>query len=586
MRRTSAIAAALAITLAAAALFSQPRPSGAADEDEAPLDYRFYKTRVAPLLHEQCGECHANPRKRSKVGKFFLSPAPGRRMRERFQERNFKNVLRFVEPGDPSASLLLLKAIGPRNGGVTHEGGDILGTNTPAYGAIIDWINGQKQAVEAFKPPTAETGAPDFLFFYKRIEPVLLAVCAECHAGRGKGRFKLVTHERGEEFPLEDHYANFETIMRLVKPGQPLKSRFFTKPLALDAGGIKHKGGDRIAKDSVNYENWMLFIQGESGPPLPTEGEKNIPVLTNEGLTIQAEDFEFEGGVEDAESKGAEEYYVAVAGETGGRIHVDMRVADAGAYRVEVRFKPGTAPLHMGFEGAEPWTLPIPPADEREEHGFARAGPLTLLDHADPLIDSRGGLDLQAGVLHMDGRRGEAAWLSPSDVRNAGALARIRLADEEEGGDDGLLLFDMEDGWNGKFAGLTDGGRRFVMGVLENGRMRVLKSAKATEPRRGTEGDPREVKVEYFGGVAVGSLDGKPLVFLNLSGKLEEGRFGVMTHGLAEIHHVAAVEEYEVYEVELQTGPVIHLPTALLRLFVEIPPGGGEVDSVRFTPSE
>ena len=124
------------------------------------------------------------------------------------------------------------------------------------------------------------------------------------------------------------------------------------------------------------------------------------------------------------------------------------------------------------------------------------------------------------------------------------------------------------------------------MGVIENGRMRVLKSTKTPEPKFGTEDDPREVKVEYFGGVAVASLDGKPLLFLNLSEKLGEGAFGVMSHGIVEVHHVAAVEEYEVYEVALQTGPVVHLPAASLRLVVEIPPGGGQVDSVRFRPSQ
>jgi len=585
MRRPAALAVALAAGVLALSVWTHA-PAHGADEEEAPLDYGFYKTRVAPVLHEQCGECHANPRKRSKVGKFFLSPAPGRRMRERFQERNFKNVLRFIEPQDPSASLLLLKAIGPTNGGVTHEGGAIIGTNTPAYGALIDWINGQKQKVEAFTAPEAEAGAPDFLFFYKRIEPVLLAVCAECHAGRGKGRFKLITRERGEEFSLEDHVTNFETALRLVRPGKPLKSRFFTKPLALDAGGIKHKGGDRIKKDSANYENWLLFIQGERGPPLPTPGEKAVPVLTGEGLTIQAEDFEFDGDIEDIEVKGAQEFYVAMAGDTGGRILTDLRVVDGGAYRLQVRFLPGTKPLRLGFEGGEAWTLPVPSEDDREEHGFAYAGPTTLLDGTTPLLAPRGGLVLRDKVLHMDGRRGEAAWLSPSEVRNAGAAARLRLADEEEGGDDGLLLFDMEDGQNGKFAGLTDGGRRFVMGVLEAGAMRVLKSAKAPMPKRGTEDAPREIKVEYFGAVAVGSLDGKPLVFLNLSGVLGRGRFGVLTHGLTEVHHVAAVEEYEVYEVALTTGPVIHLAPGLQRLWIEIPGGAGAVDSVRFTPSD
>ncbi len=586
MQRRAPLLLTLAALTAAAlsALFSPP--VRAADEEEPPLDYAYYKARIAPLLHETCGECHANPRKRSKVGKFFLRPAPGRRIRERFHERNFENVLRFIEPNDPSASVLLLKAIGPANGGVTHEGGALLGTNTPGYGAIIDWINGAKRAPEAFKPPESDAGAPDFLFFYKRIEPVLLGVCAECHAGRGKGRFKLVTHERGEEFPLEDHYANFQTVLRLVTPGRPDRSRFLTKPLALADGGIKHRGGDRIKKDSANHANWLLFIAGEKGPPLPTPGEREVPVLTAEGLTIQAEDFVFEGGVDDIEMKGAQEFYVAQSGTTEGRVWTDVRVVDAGAYTIEFRVKPGTKPMRWGFDDRDARVLPIPPAADRKEHGFGITGPRNLLDGQTPLLEARGGLQLRKQVLHMDGRRGGAAWLSPSEVRNSGCAAQVKPADEEEGGDDALLLFDMDDSDNGKFAGLTDGGRRFVMGVIEAGKTRVLRAAKAPPPKRKKEDDPREIKVEYFAGVAVGSLDGKPLAFLNLDNILGRGRFGVLTHGLTEVHRVTALEEYEVYAVSFRTGPVVDLPAGVLRLWVELPPDSGALDSVRLHPTE
>ena len=85
-------------------------PAARADDEEAepesPLDYACYKARVAPILHRVCAECHANPRKRSKVGRFFLRPAPGRRIRERYHERNFEAVSALVEPNNPAASLL------------------------------------------------------------------------------------------------------------------------------------------------------------------------------------------------------------------------------------------------------------------------------------------------------------------------------------------------------------------------------------------------------------------------------------------------------------------------------------------------
>ncbi len=575
---------ALAALFAVSVLARTITPAQAADED-APLDYAYYKARIAPILHEQCGACHANPRKRSKVGKFFLRPAPGRRLRERFHERNFKNVLTFVEPDDPSASLLLLKAIGPTNGGVTHGGGAILGTNAPAYGAIIDWINGAKRAPETFKPPASEAGQPDFLFFYKRIEPVLLGVCAECHAGRGHGRHKLITHERGEAFPLEDHYANYEMALQLLVPGRPDRSRFLAKPLALADGGIKHRGGDRIKKGSSNYANWVLFINGEKGPPIPTPGEREVPVLTAAGLTIQAEDFIFEGDVDDVEVKGAEDFYVARAGRGGGRIWTDVRVADGGPYTLSFRVLPGTAPLRWGFDERPARALPLPGKADLDEHGFGTTGPVNLLDDKTPLLDARGDLRLEKGILHMDGRRGVAAWLSPSEVRNRGCAAQVKPADEEAGGDDAFLLFDMADVENGKFAGLTDGGRQFVMGVIEGGKIHVLRATKAPPPKRKREDDPREIKVETFGGVAVGSLDGKPLLFLNLSEILGRGRFGVMTHGLAEVHHVAALEEYEVYAVAFRAGSIVSLPPGVLRLWVEIPGEGGAVDAVRLQPS-
>ena len=587
MRPTTSLAAVLAVVfVAGAALFSAPpRALGADDDTEAPLDYAFYKARIAPILHGQCAECHADPRKRSKVGKFFLQPAPGRRLRERFHERNFERVLAYVEPGDPSASLLLLKVIGPRNGGVTHESAATIGVNTPEYGAIVDWINGEKQPVEAFKPPIPEPGQPDFLFFFKRIEPVLLGVCAECHEGRGKGRFKLVTHERGEPFPIEDHHANFQTVLTLLEPEKPLTSRFLLKPLAVQDGGLKHKGGDRFGKDSVNYENWVQFLQGEQGPPLPTPGVRVIPEITAQAISLQAEDFDFEGDLDDAERKGAESFYVAVPGAEGGRLVLDMRVVDAGPYVMELRVQPGTVPLRWGFEGEDGEPLQLPPAGARDEHGFALTRPERLLDGPAPLVDARGELVLDGKVMRMDGRRGEAAWLSPSDTRNSGCVARLRMADEEEGGDDAFVLFDMDDGWNGKFVGLADGGRRFVMGVLEGGRARVLQSAKAHPPELHHEAEPREIKVETFGGVAVGSLDGRPLAFLNLSGNLGRGRFGVLTHGLAEVRHMAALEEYEVYQVAFSTGPVIDLPAGRQRLWIDLPVGGGAVDALHLRPS-
>ena len=318
----------------------------------------------------------------------------------------------------------------------------------------------------------------------------------------------------------------------------------------------------------------------------PTPGERRIPELTAEGLIIQAEDFTFEGGVDDVEIKGAQEFYVARAEQADGVAWTDLRVIDGGAYILDFRVLPGRTPLYWALGEGTRRPLVTPPEEERGEHGFGWTGPENLLDGGAPLMGAQGGLRLEQGRLHMDGRRTPAAWLSPSEIRNRGCAAHVKMADEEEGGDDALLLFDMDDVDNGKFAGLTDGGRRFVMGVIEAGKTRVIKAVKAPQPKRGRKEEPRTIKVEYFGGVAVGSLDGKPLTFVNLSEILGEGRFGVKTHGITEVQRVAALEEFEVYTVRFRSGPIVDLPAGRVRLYVELPAGGDALDCIRLRPSE
>ena len=48
---------------------------------------------------------------------------------------------------------------------------------------------------------------------------------------------------------------------------------------------------------------------------------------------------------------------------------------------------------------------------------------------------------------------------------------------------------------------------------------------------------------------------------------------------------MAALEEYEVYQVRLRSGPVVELPAGLLTLWIDLPPEGGALDSLRLVPS-
>lgn len=132
----------LVLTLVAALAGATLRVTWAETEESAPPapDFEYYLARVAPIAHGNCAECHANPRKR--LGRHFLRPAEGRRVRERDHERNFETILGLIVPGDPSKSLWLLKPLGPQQGGVEHGGGQRIRFDGIEYAAMVDFING------------------------------------------------------------------------------------------------------------------------------------------------------------------------------------------------------------------------------------------------------------------------------------------------------------------------------------------------------------------------------------------------------------------------------------------------------------
>ena len=565
----------MALALAAGPLWQHV---GHADDEEATagLDYEFFKERVAPIIQEFCAECHADPRKR--LGKHFLRPAPGRTVRERHHRANFETIARYIEAGNPAGSDWLLKPIGPSQGGITHKGGVIVRQNSPAYGTMVDFINGTKLPPTSFVPPTTEPGRPDFRFFFHRIEPVLLRVCAECHEGRGKGRMKLITHETGE-LSMEDHYENFQTVLSLLKPGQPDKSRFLRKPLAVADGGLKHRGGDRIGKGDQRYELWVAFIQGERGPPLPSEVQEAPSRLTTEGMTVQAEDMRVHDELRLVEDEQAQGFRRVGPGPAGGTLTFPLFVAEAASYRLTLRVWTDGGDLRVGFGERPPSTVSVP---RSKTPAFAGVGPRHLVQGTQPLIDPSGRIALAFDGLMLDGTAAGAAFLVDAGVRHRGVAAHFWLPPEEEGGDDALVLFDMLDSRNGKFAGLTDGGRRFVVGLLERGQRRVLAATKAPVLRKPAA---RVVWVDTVGGVAIGHLDGRPLATMHLGNRLGEGLMGVASHGRVEVARLAAMDEYEVAVCRFDTAPIVYLPRGPLMLRIEIPAGGASIDSVTFAPA-
>ena len=109
------------------------------------LDYDMYKEKVEPLLaekrpgHARCITCH------STGTAFRLHPLPKGRAAYTDEEsrKNFAAVARFVLPGVPLKSRLLVMPLAHEAGGTEfHPGGKHWESQTdPEWKTLADWVN-------------------------------------------------------------------------------------------------------------------------------------------------------------------------------------------------------------------------------------------------------------------------------------------------------------------------------------------------------------------------------------------------------------------------------------------------------------
>jgi hypothetical protein len=110
----------------------------------------------------------------------------------------------------------------------------------------------------------------DFEFFKSKVEPIFLAKrdghtrCYVCHS-EGNNNFKLERLAAGSKtWTEEQSRRNFETVSKLVNPGDPETSRLLTQPLAPEGGGhVFHSGGRQFA--SKNDPGWKTLAQWVNG---------------------------------------------------------------------------------------------------------------------------------------------------------------------------------------------------------------------------------------------------------------------------------------------------------------------------------
>src|SRR5215207_9932755 len=111
----------------------------------------------------------------------------------------------------------------------------------------------------------------DYEFFKARVEPVFLKKrpthtrCVVCHGEAANNAFRLARLPPGEKVWNEaQSRANFETVSKLVTPGDPGASRLAMQPLAPEAGGhVYHSGGRQFAsREDPDYRNLVQWING------------------------------------------------------------------------------------------------------------------------------------------------------------------------------------------------------------------------------------------------------------------------------------------------------------------------------------
>jgi hypothetical protein len=109
----------------------------------------------------------------------------------------------------------------------------------------------------------------DYEVFKAQVQPIFLkkrpthARCVVCHAGAQNG-FHLQPLDKGAAtWTEEQSRKNFETVSRLVKPGDPAESHFLKQPLAHEAGGEEfHSGGRQFAtKDDPDWQIIAAWVR-------------------------------------------------------------------------------------------------------------------------------------------------------------------------------------------------------------------------------------------------------------------------------------------------------------------------------------
>jgi hypothetical protein len=130
-------------------------------------------------------------------------------------------------------------------------------------------------ASSALAQSAAQKPSLDYEYFKTRVQPIFLkkrspnhARCYACHEqNKHYSGLRLESLSPGSStWTEEQSRRNFETISKLVIPGNPDASMFPHHPLAPEAGGDLnvHNGGRQFeSQDDPDYQNIAEWIRGK-----------------------------------------------------------------------------------------------------------------------------------------------------------------------------------------------------------------------------------------------------------------------------------------------------------------------------------
>jgi hypothetical protein len=124
--------------------------------------------------------------------------------------------------------------------------------------------------------PSKSAPALDFAFFKARVQPIFLfkraghARCYVCHSAGTTFRIERLS-PGATSWNDEQSRRNFESVQRLVVPGDPMASKLLTHPLAPQAGGdLFHSGGKHWdSQDNPEWQAMAEWVRGQKALAKP-----------------------------------------------------------------------------------------------------------------------------------------------------------------------------------------------------------------------------------------------------------------------------------------------------------------------------